>query len=87
MRWRERLPVLLHGKLQFVDAPEGVLAFTRTDGAERLFIAFNLTDATVEFAAMAGAVAVSGHGLPEGKLRDGRCHLPAHSVVYARLAT
>ena len=49
-RWADRrLPALLVGDIRFIHAPEGVLAFTRQDDAERLLCVFNIGREPVEF--------------------------------------
>lgn len=49
LSFRKQHSALGKGDITLVDAPEGVLAFTRKDGGERLFCAFNMTEASVAY--------------------------------------
>jgi len=40
---RRAEPALSVGEMELLDAPEGVLAYTRTDGSRRLLVLLNLT--------------------------------------------
>ena len=50
LAFRKRHPALQRGSIAFLDAPDNVLAFLRESGGERLFCAFNFSDAAVECA-------------------------------------
>jgi alpha-glucosidase len=88
MRWRRQHPALLWGDIEFLLATDAVLAFTRQLGDERLLVAFNLSPqgAAVELPRVYSGAALSGHGLPEGKLEGARLTIPAHGVLFSRLA-
>jgi alpha-glucosidase len=88
MRWRRQHPSLQWGDIEFLLATESVLAFTRHHNGERLLAAFNLSaqSASAELPRVLAGAALSGHGLPEGKLEGARLTIPPHGVVYARLA-
>jgi alpha-glucosidase len=88
MRWRRQHPALLWGDIEFLVATDAVLAFTRKLGDERLLVAFNLSPqgATAELPRVLSGAALSGHGLPEGKLEGARLTIPAHGVLFCRLA-
>jgi alpha-glucosidase len=89
MRWRRQHPSLRWGDIEFVVATDAVLAFTRRYDGERLLAAFNLSaqEATADLPRVRSGAALSGHGLPEGKLEGARLTIPPHGVVYLRLAT
>ena len=87
LQWRKSHPALVAGDIAFVDAPEPVLAFTRTQGGERLLVVFNLSGAAVEWALPTGLAprAITDHGLPAGGVDGDRLQLPPHGVFYARI--
>jgi alpha-glucosidase len=88
LRWRRRHPALLHGAIEFIDAPADVLAFWRRDAAQQLAAVFNLRNTAVEFTltALQGAVPLEGHGLPVGTLAGTRLKLPPHGVFFGSTA-
>jgi alpha-glucosidase len=44
LAFRRRHPALSRGSIRTLDAPEGVLAFLREDGSERLYCVFNMSE-------------------------------------------
>ena len=88
LRWRKTLPALQWGSIEFHDAPEPVLAFTRHHADQSLLVAFNLSANTVQWEMPEGlqVEVMQGHGLLSGEIRDGNLHLPAHAVFFASLA-
>jgi alpha-glucosidase len=88
LRWRAALPILRQGEISHIAATENVLSFRRRLGAEMLWVGFNLGDtaAVVSFDDLAGAEALSGHGLPEGSIEGARLALPPHGVFFGRLS-
>ena len=50
LRWRSEQPALCGGTIRFLDAAEPVLAFERGSEAQRLLLAFNLSDTPQRFA-------------------------------------
>ncbi|MGN6739730.1 alpha-glucosidase family protein [Dyella sp.] len=87
MHWRRTQPALCWGDIRFVDAPEPVLAFTRTLDGETVFAAFNLgaQPASLDVGSLGTLTALDGHGLAAGSLADGMLQLPAHALMYARI--
>ena len=85
LRWRKTLPALQWGSIEFLDAPEPVLAFTRHHPDQSLLVVFNLSASEVQWEIPAGlqVEVMSGHGLVSGEIRDGKLHLPAHGVFFA----
>ena len=87
LRWRKGVPALQWGDIAFLDAPEPVLAFTRSTAAQRLLVVFNLSAQPVGWTLPAGldTQSLEGHGLLAGG-RDGNALvLPAHAVYYANI--
>lgn len=74
IRFRREHSALRLGDIAFLDAPEPILAFRRSDNEQSLLAVFNLGAAAVEFALPAGGRALE-YGLP-GALDGGRAALP-----------
>ena len=47
LRFRKQHPALVKGTIETLDAPDGVLMFTRADGGEKLLCAYNMTESVV----------------------------------------
>ncbi|HEY0488315.1 MAG TPA: alpha-glucosidase [Telluria sp.] len=78
--WRRNTPQLTRGDIVFFDAPEPVLALRRDlAGHPGVVAVFNLGPKPVELEleAVAGAVAMTGHGLP-GSVEGTKVTLPAY---------
>ena len=76
--FRKDSVALRHGSVRAVGAPEGVLAFERAHGGERLLCAFNLGQEATDWALPEGWAIVEGvNGGREG-------HLPRHAGYIAR---
>ena len=88
LHWRKTLPALQWGSIEFLDAPEPVLVFTRHHADQSLLVAFNLSANAVQWEIPDGLQLkeLQGHGLLSGEVRDGNLHLPAHAVLFASLA-
>jgi alpha-glucosidase len=88
MHWRRDQPALRWGRIEFLDAPEPVLAFVRDFEGERVLAAFNLSDrpARAALPGLAGARRLDGHGLAQGELEPAAVTLPAHGLLFAALA-
>jgi alpha-glucosidase len=88
MRWRQAMPVLRHGDIEFVATTDSVLAFTRRLNGEGILAAFNLSPQpqSLELTGAHAGAALSGHGLPEGTLDCNRLSLPVHGALFTRLA-
>ncbi|MBK8455783.1 MAG: alpha glucosidase [Phyllobacteriaceae bacterium] len=84
LHFRKAHPALIKGAIRFVDAPEGVVAFTREHGGEAILCGFNLGAAAVTFAPRAKVAEFEGTGLA-GKLASGVIELPAHSAFVGRI--
>ncbi len=88
LAWRRRQPALCTGTIEFVAAPEPVLAFFRRHVEQTLFVAFNFGAKAqeVRFASLpAGLQILPLAGLPNGSLAGDIAKLPAHGVLFAAL--
>ena len=74
IQFRREHRVLRLGDIEFLDAPEPVLAFWRSDSSSRLVCVFNLSAESVEYGLPANVRRLD-YGLP-GALRAGRAALP-----------
>jgi len=88
LRWRKTMPALQLGDIAFLDAPEPVLALTRSFADNRLLVVFNLSDDAAQWAVPQGieAQVIDGHGLASGIIEGDRLRLPAHGVFYGAQA-
>ena len=87
LRWRRDQPALVGGDIAFIDAPEPVLAFTRTRDDMRVLVVFNLSAAAATWTLPAGMAprVLDGHGLAAGAVHGGELQLPANGVFFARI--
>ena len=88
MHWRQSQPALRWGDIEFIDAAEPVLAFTRRHAGQAMLVVFNLADAVAELtlpAALGVPVAIDGHGLLQAHLDGSHLQLPGHGVWFASL--
>ncbi|SLN65762.1 Oligo-1,6-glucosidase [Roseivivax jejudonensis] len=85
LAWRRDEPALRHGAMRMHDGPEGVLTFTRDDGANPVFCAINLSPG--------GACVTPGHAISGGALEghgfgchadETGIHLPAWGAWFGR---
>lgn len=81
--WRRGLPVLCKGEIAFLDAPEGVVAFTRRHGDETVLCAFNMGAEPVAFS-VPPSTALQGHGFG-GRLEGHTLHLEPLDAGFARV--
>jgi alpha-glucosidase len=76
--FRKAHPALVKGKLDLLDGPEDVLAFTRSEGGETLLCVFNMSEAPAVFS-LPGGMSTNGVVAPgsiEGPA-NGQLSLPA----------
>ncbi|MDJ0685673.1 MAG: alpha glucosidase [Alphaproteobacteria bacterium] len=85
LRFRKTHTPLIKGELKLVSESGPVLSFERIHGNERLFCAFNLSDAE-QFIAVPDDLeeALDGHGF-SGLLRAADIELPPYQAFFARL--
>ncbi|WP_118138496.1 alpha-glucosidase family protein [Oceanicella sp. SM1341] len=87
LTWRRDIAALRRGGMEFVEAPEGVLAFRRSLGEEQVTCAFNLTpdEMVLDMPEAAVGAALEGHGFG-GVRRGGEIHLPGYGAFFAAAA-
>jgi len=85
LRWRKEHPVLLTGDIRFLDTPEPVVAFLRSNSESQLLAAFNLGahPVEIEMTGLSRYRQIECPGLSQGELRGTHLVLPPHAVVYA----
>lgn len=84
LRWRREQPLLLGGDIRFVDVPEPLVAFERSDGNATLLAAFNLSAETIEIELpLLRYRQIEGVGFAQGRLEGTCLVLPAHGSVFA----
>ncbi len=84
LRWRKQFPQLMHGEIEFFDAPEPVLTVKRTlPGHPTLLAAFNLgaQGLCCMWPEAATAKTINGHGL-HGSAQAATLTLPAHGAWF-----
>jgi len=88
LHWRKSQPALRSGDIRFVDAPEPVLAFTRSHSAQTLLVVLNLGTHAVDMPVPSGArlQTISAPGPRAGRLDADRIHLPPHAAFFATIA-
>ncbi|MCC7260654.1 MAG: alpha-glucosidase C-terminal domain-containing protein, partial [Alphaproteobacteria bacterium] len=87
LAWRNSHKALRSGAVRFFDAPDGVLAFTRTQGEETILCIFNLVPEQVrcDGKGWPESDALEGHGLASAK--DGNAlTLPPYGVYFGKAA-
>jgi alpha-glucosidase len=74
--------------MHFLYSDDALLVFERRLPEQAMLVAFNLSEdvASVDLPAAHGAVAIIGHGLPTGTISGTHIAVPAHGVIYAKLA-
>lgn len=89
MNWRRTLPALRSGAIRFLDAPEPVLLFTRTDDRDgTLLVAINLGVEPLSLplpAAIPSLRQIDCPGPRNGRVEVGDLKLPGHAVIYAEV--
>lgn len=83
LTWRRQQPELRFGDLTWIDAPEPLLAFTRSHGGQSLLCLFNLGPKPLSFAPGGTLEPVLGHGLPS-KVNATTIDLEAYGAAFAR---
>jgi alpha-glucosidase len=90
LAWRKQWPLLVEGEIEFLAATDSVLAFRRFDArnAAGMLVAFNLSGqpAKLDLPTLSVGAAVTGHGLPEGRMVNGSLELPGHGVAFNELS-
>ena len=87
LRWRKTQPALCLGDIRFIDAPEPVLAFTRTHAGERVLVVLNLgaADIDVTLGQLGPIAQLDAPGPRAGCVTEsGAVRLPAYAAVFAK---
>jgi len=87
LHFRKQHPALVKGTIATLDAPDGVLLFTRQEGSEKLLCAYNMTESAVSVPLPAGisARSISAPGSVDEPL-DGTLALPAFASFIGAIA-
>ncbi|WP_341938085.1 alpha-glucosidase family protein [Marinimicrobium sp. C2-29] len=85
--WRRDQPALRLGDIEFQDAPEGQMVFTRRHPDQKLLVAMNFTDqaATLALDSLPTGPAQEGHGFTGARIEGQQLILPAYSAGYFSL--
>ena len=84
LRWRKEQPALRTGTKRFLEAPEPILLFVRSDAAQTLLCAFNLGPTPAAFTPPMPAAPVTGHGFAAEKAgRD--IKLPGYGAFFGQV--
>ncbi|MBV8659766.1 MAG: alpha glucosidase [Burkholderiales bacterium] len=88
LQWRRKQTVLRLGDIEFFDAPEPLLLFTRRWQGETWLCAFNMGATAAETKlpkALRDSAPVKGHGLQGALENKGVLSLPAYGAYFGRL--
>ena len=86
LAWRKQYPALVAGDIQFIDAKEPLLAFTRHFETQTLLVVFNLANTTNQFDVSNFNInqVLDNHGLASAELNDeGIVKLAAFNSFFA----
>jgi alpha-glucosidase len=86
MRWRQKQPALRSGRIEFIPAPEPILALERQHDEQSLVAVFNLSDRSESLTLpehWSGLKAIECPGPVNGQLAADRIELPPHAVLFA----
>jgi alpha-glucosidase len=88
LAWRKTQPALLHGDIEFLDAPENVLLFVRRYQDQTILAAFNLAaDAiTVNLPEALQVSALQKNNLPLAALNNQQLVLSAYASAFCSVA-
>ena len=83
LHWRKNIPALIHGAMTFHDAPEPVLAFSRSYQGAHVLCVFNLGATVQSFdpSSLGMIEPLPGHGFAS-QLENGIIHLPSFMAFY-----
>ena len=87
VHWRKSQPELLYGDIEFIDAPDDILAFIRRDQDQAVLCCFNFTDSTGLMPLMSGAALseLEGHGFEPLKIDNDALVIGPYQAVFVRL--
>ncbi len=87
MAWRKDQPALLYGDIEFIDTPDGSLAFLRKAPEQTILCCFNFNDEVVILDVPADGTLTSlyGHGFKTASDCDHDIYLPPHGAFFGDL--
>lgn len=87
MAWRKDQPALRSGDIQFLDAPEGVMVFTRRHPDQNLMVAMNFTNQAVSTntEGLIPTQKLEGHGFEGARLEGQHIVLPPYGAAFFNL--
>ncbi|WP_448556131.1 alpha-glucosidase family protein [Thalassotalea montiporae] len=87
MAWRKQQGELLYGDIEFLEASDNVLAFTREFEGQKILAVFNFSDAAqcYQLGQVQLLVQLSGHGFDTVQADEKQVELPAYGAAYFRL--
>ncbi|TQV78148.1 DUF3459 domain-containing protein [Exilibacterium tricleocarpae] len=87
MQWRRQQPALRLGDIAFIDAPEDVLAFSRTYERDHMLASFNLSNQakTVHVPEGWEVTLLSGHGFEGATCSVQKITLPPYGACFAKV--
>jgi len=87
LHWRAGQPVLVEGAIQFIDAPEPVLAFLRAHAGEKMLVVFNLSAQALEWTMpeCLDVQAVDVPGIPSAQRAGHVLKLPARGAFFGSM--
>jgi len=89
LNWRQEQPALIGGSMQMLDVDPQVLAYVRTDVAQRVLCVFNFSASPTVWhipAALVVAAELTGSGLAGGQLAGGKVELAPWGGMFLLLA-
>ena len=82
LNWRADTPVLSLGDIKFIDAPEGLLAFTRQLPEQKLTAVFNLSNSKVDWEQPTASEIIKGSPHQGVQISQGKIELEPCGFVY-----
>lgn len=89
IHWRNDQPALRLGDIEFLDAPEGQMLFTRRHDDQSLLVAMNFTgqETTLALNGLSAGAALEGHGFTGARIEGQQIILPAYGAGYFQLGS
>ncbi|UZJ43464.1 alpha-glucosidase family protein [Marinimicrobium sp. C6131] len=87
INWRNDQPALRLGDIEFLNAPEGQMLFTRRHDDQSLLVAMNFTgqETTLALNGLSAGTALEGHGFIGARIEGRQVILPAYGAGYFQL--
>lgn len=85
LAWRKSQSAIQNGAIEFIDSPEGSLAFMRTDDSSSIVACFNFTNASQQIHLTGSPTPLQGHGFEPVKLEENQVTLPSYSAFFGQL--